>query len=170
MLLQHYGVPSTLGKKFQASLECLQLEVGVNVNPLMVSYDTYGPLATKCWWVKSLWEQLLVYMFQVTLDYPVIPFPIMEKDALMVDLFRSTGWEGDELCSLNRVRLHLHLLDIVLANGRQVDKSYLRTHTVLPTSSSYDFPREEPTSNDWMWQQADFWTSFNSPLPDPLGA
>jgi hypothetical protein len=68
MLLHHYRVPvpSTLGKKFQASLECLQLKVGVNVNPLKVSYDIYGSLATKCW-VKTLWERLWVYRFQVTM-------------------------------------------------------------------------------------------------------
>jgi hypothetical protein len=137
MLLQHYGVPSTLGKKFQASIECLQLEVGVNVNPLTVSYDIYGSLATTCW-VKTLWERLWVYRFQVTMDYPDIPFP-REKDALMVDLFRS------ELRSLNRVHLHLQmlfLLDIVLANGRQVDASCLRPHAVPSTSSSYDIHRD----------------------------
>ena len=172
MLLQHYGVPSTLGKKFQASLECLQLEVGVNVNPLTISYDIYGSLATTCW-VKTLWERLWVYRFQVTMDYPDIPFP-REKDALMVDLFRSAGWKGEELRSLNRVRLHLQMLflsDIVLANGRQVDASCLRPHAVPSTSSSYDFPREEPTSTDWT-RWADFWTSFtqyNFLLSDPLG-
>jgi len=66
--------------------------------------------------------------------YPDIPFP-SEKGALMVDLFRSAGWKGEELCSLNRVRLHLQMpfvSDVVLANGCKV-------------SSSYDFPREEPT-------------------------
>ena len=92
----------------------------------------------------------------------------------MVDLFRSAGWKGEELRSLNRVRLHLHMLflsDIVLANGRQVDASCLRPHAVPSTSSSYDFPREEPTSTDWT-RWADFWTSFtqyNFLLPDPLG-
>ena len=92
----------------------------------------------------------------------------------MVDLFRSAGWKGEELRSLNRVRLHLQMLflsDIVLANGRQVDASCLRPHAVPSTSSSYDFPREEPTSTDWT-RWADFWTSFtqyNFLLPDPLG-
>jgi hypothetical protein len=64
--------------------------------------------------------------------YPDIPFP-SEKGALMVDLFRSAGWKGEELCSLNRVRLHLQMpfvSDVVLANGCKV-------------SSSYDFPRED---------------------------
>jgi len=134
--------------------------VGVNVNPLTISYDIYGSLATTCW-VKTLWEKLWVYRFQVTMDYPDIPFP-REKDALMVDLFRSAGWKGEELRSLNRVRLHLQMLflsDIVLANGRQVDASCLRPHAVPSTSSSYDFPREEPTSTDWT-RWADFWTSF----------
>jgi len=109
--------------------------MGVNVNPLSVSYDIYCSLATKCW-VETLWERLWVYMFQVTMDYPDIPYP-REKDALMVDLIRSAGWKGEELRCLNRVRLHLQmvfLLGIVLANGRQVDDSCLRPHTVPSTA------------------------------------
>ena len=48
MLVQHYGVSSVLGRKFSASLEALQLEIGTNQNPLELDFDCYGDLATPC--------------------------------------------------------------------------------------------------------------------------
>lgn len=82
MLVQHFGVPSILGHKFQASLECLQLEIGVNYNPLKAPYHIYNVFATPCWF-KSLWERLCHYGFEVSLDYPPIPLP-RGRDALLV--------------------------------------------------------------------------------------
>ena len=172
MLVQHFGVPSILGQKFRASLECMQLEVGVNVNPLTVSYAIYGELATFSWY-KSLWERLWHYGFTVHLDYPIIPLP-RERDALIVDLFLAAGCLGAELRSLNRVRIKLQMLflsDIVAANGRQLNQQHLIPTTATLNNSDYDFAREEPTAADWRnWIV--FWTRFTHPglfLMDPLG-
>ena len=151
MLVQHFGVLLKLGKKFRVFLECMQLEVGVNVNPLTLPFWIYGPLATYCWF-KILWERLCYYGFSVYLFYPTIHFP-RERDTLMVDLFLAAGYSGEELRSLNRRRLYLQmlfLLDIVVANGRQVDKSYLVAPRYPTDCSWYTFPREEPTPEDWM--------------------
>ena len=49
MLIQHFGVPTVLGKKFSASLEAHQLEIGSLGNPLIVPYSKYHYLATSCW-------------------------------------------------------------------------------------------------------------------------
>ena len=172
MLVQHFGVPSILGQKFWASLECMQLEVGVHVNPLTVSYAIYGELATFSWY-KSLWERLWHYGFKVHLDYPIIPLP-REKDALIVDLFLAAGCLGAELRSLNRVRIKLQMLflsDITAANGRQLNQLHLTPTAATLINSDYDFAREEPTAADWTnW--IIFWTRFTHPglfLIDPLG-
>ena len=51
MLVHHFDVPSVLRQKFTTSLECLQIELGTNENPLTLDYTTYECLATKCWFV-----------------------------------------------------------------------------------------------------------------------
>jgi hypothetical protein len=42
MLVQHVGVSSVLGKKFKASLEAMQLKIGLNINPLICLYEKCG--------------------------------------------------------------------------------------------------------------------------------
>ena len=76
MLVQPFGMPSKLGKKFRVSLECMQLKVGVNINPLTLPFGTCGPLATYCWF-KILGERLCYYGFLVYLFYR--PFPSLER-------------------------------------------------------------------------------------------
>ena len=67
MLIQHFGVPSVLGQKFQASLEALQLKVGVNTNPLNLDYSRYEMLPMRCW-CKTVWERMCYYSFTLHLD------------------------------------------------------------------------------------------------------
>ena len=55
LLVQHFGMPSIVGRKMVASMEALQLEIGCPGNPLELDYMVYGVLATRCW-LKSLWE------------------------------------------------------------------------------------------------------------------
>lgn len=74
MILQHYGVSNTLGKKCCMSLECLQLEIGCNGNPLHENYTTVGHLAMNSWW-KAIMERSQTFSFQLLLDYPQMPPP-----------------------------------------------------------------------------------------------
>jgi hypothetical protein len=52
---QHYEAGTTLAKKFMASLEALQLEIGCIRNPLLENYNDLGLLATACG-TKRFWE------------------------------------------------------------------------------------------------------------------
>ena len=88
-----------MGKKFKASLEAMQLEAGLNVNPLTCPYKKYGSLVTYCWF-KILWERLWHYRFTVHLHHPEIPLP-RERDELIINLFIAAGIAGKELRSLN---------------------------------------------------------------------
>ena len=54
--LQHYNTNSALGTTIQATLENLQLELGVRGFPLHYDYDIWSVLATNSW-IKSLWEK-----------------------------------------------------------------------------------------------------------------
>ena len=85
----------------------MQLEIGVNVNPLTVSYAGYGEMAT-FYWFKSLWEQLWHCGFKIHLDYPVVPLP-REHDVAIMDLFIAAGYIGADLQSLNYVRIKLQM-------------------------------------------------------------
>ena len=118
MLVQHFGVPSVLGKKLTASLEAMQLETGLNTNPLVCSYERYGDLTTYCWF-KILWERLWHYGFSIHLHHPEIPIP-RKNDALIIDLFLAAGHTGSALRGLNRCRICLHMIflsDMVTTNG-----------------------------------------------------
>ena len=55
MFVQHFEAGTTLAKKFTATLEALQIEIGCIGNPLLENYNKLGVLATACW-AKSFWE------------------------------------------------------------------------------------------------------------------
>ncbi len=55
MFIQHFKASTTLAKKFTATLEALQIEIGCIGNPLLENYNELGGLATACW-AKSIWE------------------------------------------------------------------------------------------------------------------
>jgi hypothetical protein len=60
---QHYEAGTTLAKKFTASLEALQLEIGCIGNPPLENYNKLGLLAMACW-TNCFWEQLHFYRHQ----------------------------------------------------------------------------------------------------------
>ena len=174
MLIQHFGVPTILGRKFTASLEALQLEIGTNRNPLEVPFRTHGTLATPCWF-KSFWERLHFYKFEIHLDVAIIPWP-RENDALVVDLFLAAEKTGTELLGLNRCRIKtetLFLSDVATADGRYFDRTLLfpQEEDLSGQRSRFAFGREEPTEEDWRnWGM--FWAEYTGAglsLPRPLG-
>jgi hypothetical protein len=74
MFIQHYGAGTTLAKKFMALLEALQLELCWAGNPLRENFDEKDLLATECW-MKSFWEHLHHYRFEIRLIYPSLVMP-----------------------------------------------------------------------------------------------
>ena len=172
MITQHFGVPSTLGRKFQASLEALQLEIGSQGNPLEESFEQRGELATMCWF-RTFWERLECYDFTIYLEYQNLTLP-RRGDVMLVTLFLDKGATGRKLISLNRCRLAnqlLYLSDMVSANGRRLEKALTLPPTDDTRCSRFNFPREEPTDEDWIvWLE--FWaqvTDAGGLLRQPLG-
>ncbi len=118
IFIQHYGAETTLAKKFTASLEALELEIGCLGNPLKENFNKQHLLATLCW-TKSLWERLHNYHFRIYLVYPTLNLP-QRYDSLIVLLFWMAGYQGAQLQALNRCRLALKLIfisDIATACG-----------------------------------------------------
>ena len=106
------------------------------------------------------------------MSYPSIA-PPRERDLVLMEVFQSLDLGQETILSLNRCRVSLEaifLSDLATADGR-----YLEDAVFNPggsgRSSSYRFPREVPTRDDWdRW--FNFWHSFTSTgnkLNVPLG-
>jgi hypothetical protein len=85
MIVQHYGTKTMLAKKFSASLEAMQVEIGCAGNPLNKGYDRFHCLAMPSW-VKSLWERLYFYWFSMHIDYQWLDMPRWNNAMLVLML------------------------------------------------------------------------------------
>jgi hypothetical protein len=122
-LLMHYGCHTALGTELQTLLELLVADLGLSFQPFCVSYKHYGNWVTTCW-LKRVWEKVDCYGFVLTVNNLVSIFPREGGDWLMAR-FIATGYKGEELLTLNRVRKHqqaLFLSDVLGAGGGSVDK------------------------------------------------
>jgi hypothetical protein len=152
VLIQHYGTETTLTKKFLASIEALQLEIGCIGNPLGKDYDKFHVLATHSW-VKSLWEQLHFYKFTIHLEYDKLDLP-QQDDTLLVTMFWAAGYKGIGLVSLNRCCIahkENFLSDLVTACRRFLDTTFLvppNSVYTTATQSRYVFANEPPSHRD----------------------
>ncbi len=173
MFIQHYGAGTTLAKKFTVLLKALQLELGCTGNPLWENFDEKDLLATECW-VKSFWERLYHYPFEIHLIYPSLVMPC-QHDHLLVEMFLVAGYKGLQLQGLNRCRLALRLLfllNITTACGRFLDVTFLADPNCSQNHcSTFIFPNEKPSQSKWKtWLE--FWTAVAGPggsLNQPLG-
>ena len=173
MFLQHFGLDSTLARKFMASLEALQLELGCIGCPFEENFGRFGHLATASW-VKSFWERLSYYNFTLHVKYPKLNIP-REGDATIISLLSQAGHSGTQLRQLNRCRLYLKAIfisDLTSANGRSFLAADPDTYgATAPRQSPYTFPQERPSVDDWtLWYGA--WRKITSTgwvLNRPLG-
>lgn len=157
MFLQHYGLDSVLARKFCASLEALQLEIGSIGCPLSENFDQLGHLATPCW-MKSFWERLSHYKFVIHINYPTLKIP-REGDAPIMQILARAGYKGKRLAQLNRCRLFfksMFLSDLTSANGRCfLAADPRRYEATTKRDSRFHYPREEPSADDWtLWYGA----------------
>ena len=93
-----------LGHFLTASIENLQLELGVAGCPFKYDFDIWGELATDSW-VKSLWERIQHFKIDIEMEYPTLK-PPREYDECIMEKLVKQGVRGSELVSINRVRKH----------------------------------------------------------------
>ena len=81
-----------------------------------------------------------------------------EKDRWLMDLFAAKDFTEDELCRLNKVRLHqqvLFLPCVLGASGKVLDRKYLEKRRDNELWSEVKFPVEKPPNKDfWLWKAA----------------
>ena len=97
--LQHYGTETPLGLYLKASLENLQLDLGVSRCPLEYDYDIWSGLATNSW-VKALWERIHKFKIKIDLDYEALPMP-RERDECIMERFVKERVRGKQLVAIN---------------------------------------------------------------------
>lgn len=171
LLLQHYNTPSIIGKKLTCSLHLLQLQLGTNSNPFLLSYKRFGHLAPHSW-ASRYWESIEHFPIRLFLEYNTIAFP-RRHDKTIMSFLNQHMPTAAIISSINRCRCYLNLLflsDIATADGKSIDQDLL-CRGAIPRTSTYSFPPELPTRQDWVtwtdvWRQA---VGYHRILPQPLG-
>jgi hypothetical protein len=171
MLMQHYHTTTNLGRKLDASLHYLQLQLGMPHNPLLLDYTVWGHLAPLSW-VKTLRQTLHYFDIHLHMAYPNIASP-RERDQVIMEIFLSANLGPESIRSLGQCRVSLE--SIFLSDLTTADGKYLEDFVFIPSgrekASTFKFPRKQPTQSNWnLW--FDFWHSFTTTrdkLKVPLG-
>ena len=122
LLLQHYHTPSTMSRKLDASIRYLQLQLGSNLNPLMLDYNQWGYLAPLLRG-KMLWRSLNHFNVEIYMNYKQIPLP-REHDKLIMNICMATSISKADMCSMNRCWGFLGVLflsDMCTADGKYLE-------------------------------------------------
>ena len=118
--LQHHGTKTSLSLYLTASIENLQLELGVSRCLFEYDYYTWNKLATDSW-VKLLLERVHKFYIQLVVDYKPLPLS-REYNKCIMEIVVNGSVKGHELVVINRVRKHQHV--IFLSNIAAVKKIY----------------------------------------------
>ena len=161
VFLQHYSTDTSLGHFLTASIENLQLELGVAGCPFKYDFDIWGELATNSW-VKSLWERIHHFKIDIEMDYPTLK-PPRENDECIMEKLVKQGVRGSELVCINRVRKHQESIftsDIATAKGTRVDPIYFNSwhdsyeRVLGKRRSRFIYGEERPSEGDWkVWRK-----------------
>jgi hypothetical protein len=159
MLMQHYHTSTNLGRKLDASLRYLQLQLGTPHNPLTLVYAKWGQLAPLSW-VKMLWRLLHHFDIHLHMYFSTIPLP-RERDQVLMEIFFTGDLSPETIRSIGRCRGALEA--IFLSDVTTADGQYLKKIVFGPgsknTKSKFKFPCEKPSNKDWnLW--FNFWHNF----------
>jgi hypothetical protein len=160
-----------LGKKLDATLRYLQLQLGMPHNPFTLDYKRWSQLAPLLW-VKMLWRSLHHFNIHLHMSFPTLPSP-RERDQVIMEIFLAKDLSPTTTSSLSRCRGFCEaffLSDITTADGRYLEQFVFKPEKIT-SRSKYTFPREKPSRKDWdLW--FDFWhnlTTTGGKLNVPLG-
>jgi hypothetical protein len=145
MLMQHYHASTNLGRKLDASLRYLQLQLGTHHNPLLLDYAKWGQLAPLSW-VKMLWQLLHYFNIHLHMEFSTISLP-RERDQVLMEIFFTEDDSPETIRSLGRCRGALEAFFLSEADGRYL-KQFVFDPGSKNTKSKFKFPCKYPSSND----------------------
>jgi hypothetical protein len=102
MLMQHYHASTNLGRKRDASLRYLQLQLGTPHNPFTLKYGKWGHLALLSW-VNMLWHLLQPFDIHLHMAFPTILLP-RKRDQVIMEIFHAEGLGPDAIRGMERCR------------------------------------------------------------------
>jgi hypothetical protein len=143
MLLQHYHVSTNLGKKLDASLRYLQLQLGTPHNPFTLDYKRWSHLALLLW-IKMLWKSLHHFDIHLHMSFLTLPSP-RERDKVIMEIFLAKDLSPATTSSLSRCRGFLEaifLLDITTADGCYLEQFVFEPEKIT-SRSKYTFPSKK---------------------------
>jgi hypothetical protein len=169
--MQNYHASTNLGRKLDASLRYLQLQLVTPHKPLTLDYAKWGQL-TPLSWVKMLWQFLNHFDIHLHMEFSIMSLP-RERDQVLMEIFFVEVHSLETIRSLGRCRGALE--DIILSDITTADGRYLEKFVFDPgsknTKSKFKFPHEYPSNKDWnSW--FNFWHNFTltgDKLKVPLG-
>ena len=125
-LIEHQWKNSITGYFQMMTLECLRLELGLNIEILNVEYIKYNYLVLTHYWIVHTWEFMSANNITINIDPPKIP-PVREQDAPIMDaILRNSELNAFEKITANKCRIFLqafHLSDITTGDGKKITES-----------------------------------------------
>jgi hypothetical protein len=145
------------GQLIRASMEELQLEIGITGPIMSLDFATYGILATKCW-LLATWKFLSEKGMRMEDDGPPLILR-RQEDQFLMQAFAKQGFLGGLLVQLNRCRCHLRVVtmsDIATACGTKLTSFALKGIPDETRKPTYHCPRTAiPSQADWgLWKKA----------------
>ena len=156
-LLANGDTKCLTGDILGASLEQLQLEVGIGSPVIEAPYDVYGHLATYGWW-QNLWEFVSTEKITLRQEAPFIP-PLQREDDyyVMERLIQRCNWSDVDIRKFNRCRIKMQvvtLADLIHGDGISLRENMKTYSPEAAGDSKYDWAREEPARSDWtIWRK-----------------
>jgi hypothetical protein len=165
------------GEILGASLEQIQLEIGIGSAVTASSVALYGHLTTYGWWT-NLWEFVSDKNILLCQEDPIIP-PLQHEDDqyVMERIISHTPRSKADIRIFNQCQIKMQVVmmaDIIHADGIMLMDQMTSYSPDTVNMSKYDWPCKEPTHQDWnIWQKGlQIITSENETLPydEKLGA
>ena len=157
MLISHWNDGSTTADLLRSSIESLQIETGIQDNPLNSNFHIWKDTITPCW-MTSTWEFMSQYKITVELDLETIPLR-RENDHYIMEQFIAAGATKSQLKVLNRCRLFLKVIswaDICDASGQTIVEQAWIGKELAESRSNLSWPIQGiPNSKGWT-----LWRSF----------
>jgi hypothetical protein len=159
ILLQHGHQPPLTGNLLRASLQALQVELGVVGFPLEQKISPVVFLATDCW-VKHAWKFMLSsgFTIQPSASDPSLTLR-QDNDSFLMESVLSSNFGSDVLRRLSRCRLFLKVTtpsDITMGDGNKITTSAWQGAQDNTQPSHYEWPAQSiPPAADWeIWRSA----------------
>ncbi len=145
--------PTITGELIRASLEQLQVEIGLPGYLLQQDYSILHSLATDCW-LKTVWSFAWQHEIDIQDTLPKLELNRWNDSYLMEEFVRN-GFKGHELRKLNECRMFLevvNLSEITTVDGKKITPQSWKGVKQKNRLNSIQWPRRQTALSKQHWQ------------------